>query len=325
MTVAQHNPDRYTARINISHKVGRRFLWVRIGVEGQMPLTVWSYNCRVNMMDDTNDLVIDVALPQYAHSFWNGPWWYVEIIDSSPAGSPSVTGYLEDVVLVQRLFDSTYATCTPSLTRPCISPSRFPITRGGTLRVYIPSRKSTKPVQIYNVREIRLVTLGCYKHLVKVKGLGGSGSNMFALQEVNGELTGLPGYDYWIGTQQLGSPVTAIVAGDDSTMVGFADGRVLKVRDTGGAGQNMFAVTPSADGFDTVAGYDYLIGSQKFSSGVCGLYRIGEVLFIALEDSTLVKVKGLGGSGSNMFALQEVDGELTGLPGYDYWIGTQSM
>ena len=104
MTVTQHNPDRYTARINISHTEGRRYLWIRIGVEGKMPLTVWSFNCCVNMLDDTKDLVIDVPLPQYAQSFWppkNGDWWYIEIIDSSPATSPNVTGYLEDIVLVQ--------------------------------------------------------------------------------------------------------------------------------------------------------------------------------------------------------------------------------
>ncbi len=126
--VGSENPDRYTARVRVTHFVGRRYLAIRIGVKSPVifrkgesfgafpkpphpnikaPVTVWDHNCSVNMLDDTKDLAIDVPLPAYAEQYWpptEGNWWYIEVIDTSPPGSPATVGYLEQVVLVERRF-----------------------------------------------------------------------------------------------------------------------------------------------------------------------------------------------------------------------------
>lgn len=172
--------------------------------------------------------------------------------------------------------------------------------------------------------------------LLKVKGTGGTGENMFALLYTGansstgsgGTITGNPGYDYWVGTQQFhpdgGSernPVCDLIYADGETLVSLDDGRVLKVRDTGGTGQNMFAVTETEQGFESVPGYDYLVGSCRLSSKA-KLYRAGDVLFVAFS-VILIKIKGNGGGGYNMFAIESEGDAITGSPGYDYWIGTQ--
>src|SRR5207302_1879071 len=130
------------------------------------------------------------------------------------------------------------------------------------------------------VRSIDLVPGGMFVGLdngllMKFSGTGGAGNNMLAVSESGGTVTGLAGYSYWQGTQQFAARVTALVysAADNTTTVGLSDGRMLKVAGTGGGGQNMFAVSPTDYGFATVSGYNYLLGSQKFSSGVGGLYQ----------------------------------------------------
>src|SRR5207249_3318444 len=76
-------------------------------------------------------------------------------------------------------------------------------------------------------------------------------------------------------------------------------------------------------GFQSLSGYNYLLGSQKFSSGVRSLYTAFGSLFVALDNSLLIKVNGTGGTGANMFAVLEQGGTVTGLAGYNYWSGTQ--
>src|SRR5947209_11439002 len=106
-------------------------------------------------------------------------------------------------------------------------------------------------------------------------------------------------------------------------LIGLSDGKVVAIRDTGSTGQNMFAITATSNGFATVPGYHHLIGSQKFSSGVRGLYYIGGYTFVALDNGLLIKIAHTGGSGTNMFAVNQSGNTVTGLPGYNYWAGTQ--
>ena len=161
--------------------------------------------------------------------------------------------------------------------------------------------------------------------LLKINGTGGTGHNMFALQYANGTITGLPGYRYWVGTQQFSSPVTGVLYADGETIIALANGRLLKVAGTGGSGQNMFAIRDNGYDFDSVPGYSYLRGSQTLNSGVRRLDYLSGRLFVALDNGTLLKINGTGGTGHNMFALQYANGLITGLPGYRYWVGTQQF
>ena len=156
--------------------------------------------------------------------------------------------------------------------------------------------------------------------LLKATGTGGSGTNMFNLQEVDGTfLTGAdPQYQVQlIGSQNFTGRVTCLEVVGGRTLIGFADGRLLKVIGTGGSGANMFNLSTTgrvrscaSPRINTRSRWE---GSQVFPSGVAGVYPIPEGLFVALADGRLLKVTGTGGSGTNMFNLQEVDGTfLTG-------------
>jgi hypothetical protein len=124
---------------------------------------------------------------------------------------------------------------------------------------------------------------------VKVAGTGGTGANMLAVAESGGTVTGASGYHYWQGTQQFGARVTSLVysSSDNTTTVGLSDGRMLKVRGTGGCGQNMFAVSATDYGFATVPGYSYLLGSQKFATAVNGIYQVAGSTVVSLEEVTV--------------------------------------
>jgi hypothetical protein len=161
--------------------------------------------------------------------------------------------------------------------------------------------------------------------LIKIQGTGGTGQNMLAVIESGGTVTSASGYHYWIGTQVFLSPVNSLLESGGVLIVGLADGRMLKVRGTGGTGQNMFAITETNYGFATVSGYNYLIGSQKFSSAVAGVYFVDGVLLVCLANGIAVKISGLGGTGQNMLAVIESGGTVSGASGYHYWIGTQQF
>jgi hypothetical protein len=124
------------------------------------------------------------------------------------------------------------------------------------------------------------------------------GSNMFALTWGSDGVVGncSSAYSVWQGTQVFGARVTGLMytASDNTTTIGLSDGRMLKVAGTGGGGQNMFAVTQTDSGFATVPGYSYLLGSQKFASGVGGLYQIGGTTIVALEDITVGRTSEFG-------------------------------
>lgn len=73
--------DAFTARIWIdSQGVGRRNLTVAIGREGQGSKTVWDTPNKVNCVDNSNTLKIDVPMPQFVFSVKeNAARWYVDI------------------------------------------------------------------------------------------------------------------------------------------------------------------------------------------------------------------------------------------------------
>ncbi|MDF5711912.1 MAG: hypothetical protein PUP90_30605 [Nostoc sp. S4] len=89
---------------------------------------------------------------------------------------------------------------------------------------------------------------------------------------------------------------------------------LVKIRSTGGGGQNMFALTPDSR---SVAGYNYRIGSQ--------LMRVRSISYngqLQLDNGSGVvyRIKGVGGTGDNMFALVNNTTCQT-VPNYSYLIG----
>lgn len=158
--------------------------------------------------------------------------------------------------------------------------------------------------------------------LLKVRGTGGSGDNMFAVRETRSGFAGLPGYDYYLGDQALPARVTDIVHAHGQTILSLADGRVAKVSGSGGTGHNMLAVLQVPGGFDRVPGYSYLIGSSSFGSAVTQLFHREGVLFVSLANGKVLKARGLGGSGFNLFAVTQTDDGFLGRCCYDYWVGS---
>ncbi len=76
-------PYAYSARIGVRHP-RRNLLKIAIGVEGETPLVVWDKPNRVNLLDMSSGLHIDVALPHYAAQHWPPSpknRWYLEITD----------------------------------------------------------------------------------------------------------------------------------------------------------------------------------------------------------------------------------------------------
>src|SRR5438874_2305891 len=94
---------------------------------------------------------------------------------------------------------------------------------------------------------------------VKINGVGNSGANMFALDDHG------PGQDFTqhgndgtlAGSQVFKQPVTCVAQGEGCTLLGFADGRVLKVKGIGGDKANMFALVDNGPGnhFDPSGNY----------------------------------------------------------------------
>jgi hypothetical protein len=184
---------------------------------------------------------------------------------------------------------------------------------------------ASKGVKIYQVvpNEIFVAIHG--GTLLKISGAGGSGHNMFALAGAGGSTHTLACYTYLLGVQQFSSDVTAVAFTGGTTLVGLADGRVLKVKNTGGSGQNMFAVMESAGGFSGVAGYGHYVGSHRFNSGVAAITVVGTETLLSFDDGKMLKVRDAGGSGFNLFAINETANSFTGVSGYNYYMGDQKF
>jgi hypothetical protein len=89
---------------------------------------------------------------------------------------------------------------------------------------------------------------------------------------------------------------------------------LIKIRSTGGGGQNMFALTPDGR---SVSGYNYRVGSQLMS--VRSISYNGQ-LQIDNGSGVVYRINNVGGSGNNMFALVK-NTACQSLPNYRYFIG----
>ena len=164
--------------------------------------------------------------------------------------------------------------------------------------------------------------------LLKIKCEGGTGHDMFDIGAVgNRDFENLQQHDWLLGTQLFNTFIVDIVYDGNNILVAFTDGKVVKVRGTGGGGHNMFALVERINEFESVQNYDYLIGYAKFQNRIsCMKYIYDDVnnyLFIGTYDGKLLKIKRTGGGGRNMFAVNETVGVYTNVDQnlYDYYVG----
>lgn len=93
--------------------------------------------------------------------------------------------------------------------------------------------------------------------LVKIKGLGGGGQNMFALTPDGGSVNG---YSYRIGSQNMN---VRRISYQDGLQIDNGVGTVYVIRGTGGSGYNMFALV-NDNQCESLPNYNYFIkGTSK--------------------------------------------------------------
>lgn len=158
---------------------------------------------------------------------------------------------------------------------------------------------------------------------LKIRGTGGTGHNMFAVERTGDGFRSVPGYDHYVGSHRFRSEVTGIYPAGSVTFVSFADRKLLKVRGSGGSGQNLFAIRETASSFSGLPGYDYYLGDQRFDSDVVDVSHAHGVTLISLQDGKVLKVRGTGGTGHNMFAVTERGDHFESVAGFDYYLGDQ--
>src|SRR5262249_1241498 len=132
---------------------------------------------------------------------------------------------------------------------------------------------------------------------------------------------------YLIGSQKFSSGVSGVYQAQGSTFIALLNRNLVKVKETGGTGYNMFAVSESDGTVTGLSGYNYWQGTQRLEARAAGIgFSAAEgVMVLGLRDGSVLKVSGTGGTGQNMFAVQETGGTVTGVSGYNYWQGTQQF
>lgn len=161
--------------------------------------------------------------------------------------------------------------------------------------------------------------------ILKVKGLGGSGQNMFAVNETSGGFSNIPGYTYYMGHHKFNSGISDLSHIGNYTLVSTTNGKILKANGSGGTGANMFAINETAGGFTGIPGYSYFVGSAKFNSVVNNMYNFGSQTIVTFYNGKMLKVNGTGGSGANFFAVNETGSGFVNVPGYTYYIGATKL
>jgi hypothetical protein len=161
--------------------------------------------------------------------------------------------------------------------------------------------------------------------MLKTRLSGGTGHNMLAVQETSSGFDGLAGYNYYIGETRMQAQVTDLTAVGNETFISFANGKVLKIKGTGGTGHNMFAVQETSSGFNGISGYNYYTGDAMFTAPVKDVLAVAGTTFLGLSNGKLLKVQGTGGTGHNMFAVTESSIGFQTVPGYNYLIGSSDF
>ncbi|MBL7892610.1 MAG: T9SS type A sorting domain-containing protein [Bacteroidia bacterium] len=162
--------------------------------------------------------------------------------------------------------------------------------------------------------------------ILKLNGIGGTGHNMFAVNDYGTSFTGLSGYSYYVGDDNFSTIVTNMIFDGNTAMISFTDGRILKA-DIGGTGNHMFNVNWSSRGFSSPQNASYatrFIGCMDFNISVTGMTNINGANFIGLANGKLMKLNGFGGTGTNMYSLA-TDFCMKNLCPNNYLIGCQNF
>jgi len=157
--------------------------------------------------------------------------------------------------------------------------------------------------------------------ILKVNNLGGSGANMFAVNETSSGFQSVSGYNYYRGHHQFDSKITEIKHINGKTFVCLGSGKILKVNGSGGTGANLFAINETSNGFTSYSGYSYYAGHAKFSSSVYRIFSNSSHTFFSFNNNKLLKINSVGGGGMNMFAVDETSNGFAPIPGYNYYVG----
>jgi len=160
--------------------------------------------------------------------------------------------------------------------------------------------------------------------LLKINGTGGSGHNMFAVNESTYQYTNVNQnqYSYYFGDAWFLGQVVGMEYIEGFTFIWFNNHKVLKINGTGGSGHNMFDVTETPPDF---SGGNYYIGDTWFLGKINVMRYLNGNLFIGFDNGKILQVSGTGGSGHNMFALNESNADFSTVQGYNYYIGDQNF
>jgi hypothetical protein len=200
--------EPFTARIHVDHNIARNNLIIRIGVDGQAPMT--------QGIDSSKGLTFDFPLPAYAAQHWppNGTnKWYVEVQDVSGRPASETVATVQEVTLVQRRLGAP-----PVLYRP--SARTFPVGGDSTTRIDVPTNVSQARIKedcfpfnpnqsIFIERNGRLEFIDTNKESVvmAVFPRNGSADSLKALEIIRGhgfnqKCTVKPGMSYWLVSGQ---------------------------------------------------------------------------------------------------------------------------
>jgi len=193
---------------------------------------------------------------------------------------------------------------------------------------------------IYAVKDITFIGLGDGR-MLKINGSGGTGHNMFNIRnkDVFFATHNTQWNTYLIGSHHS-SKVTSMVylPSSDTTLMGFWDGRMLRVQGVGGTGDNMFNVDiDDVTGFKTHSpNYTPMVGAQylwKHPINDILVFDHGNSIAIAVgipvfshEQGCVLFFNGIG-TGTNMFALSSPKNPCSSKSerGYDYYRATFSV
>lgn len=158
-------------------------------------------------------------------------------------------------------------------------------------------------------------------NLLKVNGSGGGGSTMFAVTESASGFANISPYTYFSGTAHFNGAVRGLYSVGNEMFVATGNGKLLKISNTGGTGNNMFGIIETATAYSN-AGYPYYLGDYTFQSQVVNMYSTGTQLFVCCANGKILKVNGTGGGGNNMFAITENASGFANIAPYTYYIGS---
>jgi hypothetical protein len=186
-----------------------------------------------------------------------------------------------------------------------------------------PSISSIKMYSFLNSETFVVSNINDKSTLLKISNVGGTGANMFALSITNNDYQNMVNNSYLLGTQKFNSKITDMKYINGQTLIGFANGKVLKIAGTGGRGNNMFNVTETSSGFTPTSSSlrPSWIGDALFQSAVTSITQVGTEIFIGFQNGKLLKTNGTGGTGNNMFNITEIAGGFINGSGNVYRVG----